>query len=474
MKVLLSCERRLRWPSPLSGDVVLYEYSLLCLHIIAHCVLCSAPNKFTLLHAGVSCGNKQFAITAHPHPCTESKLPYGAGNLMRCTSAADPIELGAIAALLLAPNSPGPARQQPLTLTAAKAMMGHSEPAAGLVGLLTLAAEFVHSNAPGLLHLTSLNPYVGSVLNTVRGSTSSSTMGGGLVSMSRQTQGAPLGSRSCMHGGVSSFAFQGTNAHAVLSAVPTGASCYTANAGCVTALIHRQRHWVLPKPHSLLTAAHTNQPTVTMHCQLGDPRLAFLLDHQVLGRALFPAAGMLEAAAAAANTMLSDQSADPLCICAVSDMAIAAPVHLTSSQSEQRSSAVLLQTSINAATGFLQISSSSAGSPQMLNNAKCTVTMAYKSQDVVMHPHSAAETEGALVQVLAGLDGVAEGDEGTRRRRAGPRTGTGAGAGIRPAPSSAASAASADAVGQVDKVAPLVHSFHVAPLRLAGFKKTKW
>ena len=69
---------------------------------------------------------------------------------------ADPIEMGAIAAVILAQSDRGIPRQQPLTLTAAKAMMGHSEPAAGLVGLLTIAAELTHSTAPGLLHLTSL------------------------------------------------------------------------------------------------------------------------------------------------------------------------------------------------------------------------------------------------------------------------------------------------------------------------------
>ena len=373
--------------------------------------------------------------------------------------------MGAIAAVLLASSSPAPQRQQPLTLTAAKAMMGHSEPAAGLVGLLTLAAELRHSNSPGLLHLTLLNPYLGSVLNTVRSSASSSDMSHGLVSMSRHTQGGPVGSRGRVHGGVSSFAFQGTNAHAVLSAVPTVTSCCTSTASCVAALMHRQRHWVLPKPHSLLTAAYTHQTTVTMQCQLADPRLAFLLDHQVLGRALFPAAGMLEAAAAAAKTVLGDQPADPLWACTVSDMVIAAPVQLL--QSEQRSSAVLLQTSINAATGFLQISSTSVGSPQLLNNARCTVTIAIKSQDAVVH---SAEAEGALVQLLAGLDGVVEGDGGTRRRRAGPRTGTGAGAGVRQISSSAA----ADAIGQVSRVAPLLLSHPLAILTGLFGWETKW
>lgn len=326
--------------------------------------------------------------------------------------------MGAIAAVLLAGSnsSTTPTRQQPLSLTAAKAMMGHSEPAAGLVGLLTLAAELTHAAAPALLHLTCLNPYVGSVLNAAKGSSGASN---GLVSMSRETRGAPIGARGVMHGGVSSFAFQGTNTHAVLSAV-AGVPTQPPHASVgMAGLMHPQRHWVLPKPHSLLTFAWTQASTVTMQCQLDEPRLAFLLDHQVMGRALFPAVGMLEAAAAAAKTVLGDQPSDHMWACTVSNMTIAAPLQLASAQSGHRDSAVLLQTSIHIATGSLQISSISAASAQLLQNASCSISMASKAQGPWMQP--TVRARGALGQLIAGWDAAVRGGEETRTRRAGPR-----------------------------------------------------
>lgn len=329
--------------------------------------------------------------------------------------------MGAIAAVLLATtgnansSNSNTARQQPLSLTAAKAMMGHSEPAAGLVGLLTLAADLTHAAAPALLHLTSLNPYVASVLNAAGGGSSGrGGAGHGLVSMSRQTRGGPVGAKGVVHGGVSSFAFQGTNTHAVLSAHPGAPAHPTDVSGGLAELLHQHRLWVLPKPHSLLTLAQTDPSTVTMHCQLSDPRLAFLLAHRVMGRALFPAAGMLEAAAAVAKTLLGDQSPDHTWACTVAGMTIAAPLQLTSA-----SAATLLQTSINLATGSVQIGSLSAGTPLLLHNARCTVSMACKAQGTVLRP--AAVAGGALGQLVAGWGAAMQVDEEIRGRRAGPR-----------------------------------------------------
>ena len=340
--------------------------------------------------------------------------------------------MGAIAAVLLASSNSNSSSssssinsrtQQPLSLTAAKAMMGHSEPAAGLVGLLTLAAELTHAAAPALLHLTSLNPYVASVLNAASsgggGGGGSNGAGHALVSMSRQTRGGPVGARGVVHGGVSSFAFQGTNTHAVLSAVPGVAAHPTDVSGALAGVMHRHRLWVLPKPHSLLTHAQADPSTVIMHCQLNDSRLAFLLHHQVMGRALFPAAGMLEAAAAAAKTLLGDQSSDPMWACTVSDMVIAAPLQLASFQSRQTASAVLLQTSVNTATGSVQIGSISTATPQLLHHARCTVSMASKAQAAMAQPAGVAG--GALQQLLAGWAAVVQGDNETRGRRAGAR-----------------------------------------------------
>ena len=375
---------------------------------------------------------------------------------------ADPIEMGAIAAVILAQSNRGTPRQQPLTLTAAKAMMGHSEPAAGLVGLLTIAAELTHSTAPGLLHLSSLNPYVSSVLNAAGSSGRSSGSGGGLVSMSRQTHGAPLVSGMQMHGGVSSFAFQGTNAHAVVSTTSGDANHGSSLlAGAALHLpMQKQRLWVLPKPHSLLLLASSQRETVIMQCQLADPNLAFLMDHQVMGRPLFPAAAMLEVATVAAKTMLHDQVSDSIII---SDVIIAAPIILTNATAGQQSAILQLQTTVDAATGTLQIGCMPAGSSSSQTNARCQISFAAGSKESSAQQELQASLRGAIAQLLASLlepaDSPAavaaarEGDQEARRRRAGPRAGTGAGdqaaVAVDQAAGAVGSSAAAAAVAQV-------------------------
>ena len=347
---------------------------------------------------------------------------------------ADPIEMGAIAAVLFAPPGKGIPRQQPLTLTAAKAMMGHSEPAAGLVGLLAIAAELTHSSAPGLLHLTSLNPYVSSVLNAA-GSGGRRGGGGGLVSMSRQTQGAGVVSRAQRHGGVSSFAFQGTNAHAVVSTFPGDNIhlCLQHQRDGAALAMQMQRHWVLPKPHSLLTLAASHKQAVIMQCQLADPQLAFLSDHHVMGRALFPAAAMLEVAAAAAKAMLHDQPTEHAYL--VSDLIIAAPIVLSSAPGQQ-SAGLVLQTTVDAATGRMQIGCMASDNTGLQTSAKCNISIAVRPQDWRMAEHGwQAGIPSALARLVASLPvsahstaavATVEESEETRRRRAGARAGTGA------------------------------------------------
>jgi acyl transferase domain-containing protein len=51
---------------------------------------------------------------------------------------------------------------QPLLIGAAKSCVGHTETAAGLVGVVKTVASFAHNLVPGLTHLTSnnLNPRI--------------------------------------------------------------------------------------------------------------------------------------------------------------------------------------------------------------------------------------------------------------------------------------------------------------------------
>jgi acyl transferase domain-containing protein len=71
------------------------------------------------------------------------------------TPLGDPIEVGALAAVMLAPT--GSAAPHQLVLMAGKSLIGHSEPAAGVMGLVHAHVGVASSAALPLLHLKSGN-----------------------------------------------------------------------------------------------------------------------------------------------------------------------------------------------------------------------------------------------------------------------------------------------------------------------------
>lgn len=68
------------------------------------------------------------------------------------TPLGDPIEMGAVAAVLLHKDRPSDA---PLLLAAHKASAGHAEAAAGMVGLACAMLALEHASTPPILHLRS-------------------------------------------------------------------------------------------------------------------------------------------------------------------------------------------------------------------------------------------------------------------------------------------------------------------------------
>lgn len=92
-------------------------------------------------------------------------------------------------------------------------------------------------------------------------------------------------------GGVSAFAFQGTNAHAILSASGSGAAAALVISSRAT-LAHAQRFWVAPAPHPMLhRASEVQSSSICFSVDLASPALAFLMDHRVAKRAVLPATG---------------------------------------------------------------------------------------------------------------------------------------------------------------------------------------
>lgn len=157
--------------------------------------------------------------------------------------------------------------------------------------------------------------------------------------------------------GVSAFAFQGTNAHAVLSRSTPGAVLkqqLQQREQCW----QRRRHWFTPlELHVLLSCASAGNASaggreVLLETRLNRPALAYLWDHRVAGRALLPAAAMLEMAAAAVTTLA--QAGGHADEAALSSAAIPAPLALGASI---EGSALVLSAVVSARQGTVTIAS---------------------------------------------------------------------------------------------------------------------
>ena len=191
----------------------------------------------------------------------------------------------------------------------------------------------------------------------------------------RQSAAFPLhASTPALLSGVSAFAFQGTNAHAVLE--QPGSS---ANTSRLQALAWaKDYHWVAPEPHVMLHSVHSvhsapARKALALECRLSaTPRLAFFWDHRVSGKALFPGAGFLELAVAAAKVAAGARLAAQA---AVAGVAIPSPLPLPDRFEQQQP--VGLRCSIQLASGALEVSSSAGGykQPHISANAAATLLL---------------------------------------------------------------------------------------------------
>lgn len=178
-------------------------------------------------------------------------------------------------------------------MAASKSWVGHAEPAAGLAGLLFAHAAATHALALPLMHLRTVNPYVASTLEQQHQAAGRTAVAPAVLP--KQAGGLPAASpgQPGAAWGISAFAFQGTNAHALLAAAPLEAAGVAAPTAAAPAW-HNKRLYVLPEAHLLIATASLGGPSgaaqrsVAFHAELAGASLAFLWDHQVMGKPLFP------------------------------------------------------------------------------------------------------------------------------------------------------------------------------------------
>ena len=202
----------------------------------------------------------------------------------------------------------------------------------------------------------AVNPYVASAL------AAASQHGPQFAVAAFRQPGCAVSSSGTSLGGISSFAFQGTNAHALIGKHLSASGFHLPDptaARLAAGDLQRARFWVFPAAHPLVGTAATHSSSrrggpkvVVFECQLLAPRLALYAHHAVFGRVLFPAAGMLEAVLAAGATALDAAAAQTL---AVEGMAISSPLVLPPPNSQQKRG-IVIRCTLEPATGDFTLS----------------------------------------------------------------------------------------------------------------------
>lgn len=168
----------------------------------------------------------------------------------------------------------------------------------------------------------------------------------------RQTSGAArpaLGAST----GVSSFAFQGTNAHALVQE----ANDQTAVASSKLSTWAHQRVWVAPPANPFLqrlvsfAGKASRRPHAAIETRLVAPRLAFLRQHVIKGTPLVPAAAFMETATSATGMLLNSTSMDTTLI---SSAVFATPM-LLGGRKETAVSKIIC--TMNLASGTIEVAS---------------------------------------------------------------------------------------------------------------------
>ena len=171
----------------------------------------------------------------------------------------------------------GQARPSPLALMSSKSWLGHSESGAGMVGIAHAVLSLQHSALLGITHLKQLNPYV---MSNLQGRSKH-------WSLPRSSGAVPAGSNVC---GVSSFAFQGTNAHALVRSVRDLPSATQSLISQRLLVWERQQYYALPPIHVLAPRLILPPMSgmIVVGVRFAAPQLGYLRDCKVMELSVFP------------------------------------------------------------------------------------------------------------------------------------------------------------------------------------------
>ena len=208
------------------------------------------------------------------------------------TQLGDPIEFGAASAVIKAMREgfekfKGAGRRGragnhiPIALSAVKSSVGHTEAASGIFGLLHAASQLIQRGGGQLQHLRSLTPHAVQVVERLAEQTPfgiARRQNWGSTTIHEEEQG--ISPTMDPTSGISSFAFQGTNAHAVLRARDNNMNMLRHHNVALESSIF----WCAPMLPAILTRAQTrtlnsmHEPTIVIQVDLTIPHNAAMLE----------------------------------------------------------------------------------------------------------------------------------------------------------------------------------------------------
>lgn len=214
------------------------------------------------------------------------------------TALGDPIEVRALRAVYGA----GRGAEQALVVTSVKPNIGHLEAAAGIANIVQVVLALQYGEAPGILNLETLNPYI--------------DMEGFAVVFPRETTHLSTLDEGRLFIGTSLLGFGGMNAHAILERAEWG---MMDDLPSVKGLFEREAFpWRKPRQPMLRSQdpKDTSEAMrVEFSCELRGRILRLVQDHKVRGKAKLPGAATLELAlASGAKLGLGGYGGDKACL----------------------------------------------------------------------------------------------------------------------------------------------------------------